>query len=96
MEALHKQPRLDDKGGEHRGENSWVQTAAKSCLLFFMPLLLFSLDEAGEDEDRPLLSFCLAITTFPFSVLKLLQFSGAWTNIPAFTNDQDMRKRQYL
>lgn len=35
MEALHKQPRLDDKGGERRGENSWAQTAAKSCLLFF-------------------------------------------------------------
>lgn len=57
MEALHKQPRLDDKGGERRGENSWAQTAAKSCLLLFVPLLLFSLDEVGEDEDRPLSPF---------------------------------------
>lgn len=40
--------RLDDKRGEHRRENSWVHTAANSCLVFFplfLRLLLFSLEE---------------------------------------------------
>lgn len=44
--------KTDDKRGEHGGQNSWVYAAAKSSF-FFMPLLLFSLEEVvGEEEDR--------------------------------------------
>lgn len=63
---------------------------------FFLPLLLFSLDEVWVKRrtDFSLTGFCLVITTFPFAVLKLLlEFSGSSTINPAFTNDQYTSKQ---